>query len=143
MGRAKALKLKNVEFVDPIPKEEIPGYLAAADVGVAILQPISMFETTYPNKVFDYMAAGRPTVLAIDGVIRKVIEEAQGGLFVHPGDPEALAHAVRTYRDDPKLRVSHGRNARSFVEARFQRSAQAVLMEEILQRARSQEPDGA
>ena len=35
---------------------------------------IKMFRTTYPNKVFDYMAAGRPVVLAIDGVIREVVE---------------------------------------------------------------------
>ena len=39
-----------------------------------------MFRTTYPNKVFDYMAAGRPTILAIDGVIRQVVDAAGGHL---------------------------------------------------------------
>ena len=41
-----------------------------------------MFTTTYPNKVFDYMAAGRPTVLAIDGVIRQVVEAAGGDVLL-------------------------------------------------------------
>ncbi len=50
--------------------------LAAASVCIAILKPIELFKTTYPNKVFDYMAAGRPTILAIDGVIRQVVEAA-------------------------------------------------------------------
>jgi len=59
----------------------MPQFLATADVCIAILKPIPMFTTTYPNKVFDYMAAGRPTVLAIDGVIREVIEAAQGGFL--------------------------------------------------------------
>ena len=67
------------------PKRRMPEVLAASDVCVAILKNIKMFTTTYPNKVFDYMAAGRPTVLAIDGVIRQVVEAAEGGIFVPPG----------------------------------------------------------
>ena len=53
-----------------------------------------MFRTTYPNKVFDYMAAGKPTVLVIDGVIRKVIEESGGGVFIPPGDDQLLAEKI-------------------------------------------------
>jgi len=53
-----------------------------------------MFRTTYPIKVFDYMAAARPTMLAIEGVIREVIEESVGGLCVKPGDDQALAGAL-------------------------------------------------
>ena len=59
-----------------------------------------MFTTTYPNKVFDYMAAGRPTVLGIDGVIRKVMDAAQGGIFFPPGNGDALAAAIRTLHAD-------------------------------------------
>jgi len=48
--------------------------LAAAEACIAILKPLEAYKTTYPNKVFDYMAAGRPIVLAIDGVIRAVVD---------------------------------------------------------------------
>jgi hypothetical protein len=68
------------------PKKEMPFVLASSDVCLAILQNIKMFRTTYPNKVFDYMAAGRATVLVIDGVIREVIETSGGGVFVEPGN---------------------------------------------------------
>ena len=54
--------------------------VASADVCLAILQDIPMFRTTYPNKVFDYMAAGRPVILVIDGVIREVVEKAGCGI---------------------------------------------------------------
>ena len=47
------------------------GALAGADACVAILKPIEMYKTVYPNKVFDYMAAGRPVLLAIDVVVRE------------------------------------------------------------------------
>ena len=69
--------------------------MAAADACIAILKPIQAYKTTYPNKVFDYMCAGRPVVLAIDGVIREVVEAAGCGLFTPPGDPQSLAETIR------------------------------------------------
>ncbi len=49
---------------------------AGANACIAILKPLELYKTTYPNKVFDYMAAGKPVILAIDGVIREVVENA-------------------------------------------------------------------
>lgn len=78
-AQAQQMGLSNVLFTGPQPKSEMPAVLAASDACIAILQNIQLFRTTYPNKVFDYMAAGRPTLLAIDGVIRDVIDAAHGG----------------------------------------------------------------
>ena len=58
--RAEEMGLKNLHFIAPVPKTDMPLALAAADVCIAILKPIEMYKTVYPNKVFDYMAAGRP-----------------------------------------------------------------------------------
>lgn len=132
--QAEELGLTNVRFVPAQPKARMPQLLAAADVCIAILKAIPMFTTTYPNKVFDYMAAGRPTVLTIDGVIREVIEAADGGTFVQPGDSKALAEAVLTYYRDPDLRHRHGQNARSYVAIYFDRSQQAPRLEDTFQR---------
>lgn len=131
MEKAKAMGLSNVLFIGPQPKARMPEVLAAADVCVAILKPVPMFRTVYPNKVFDYMAARKPTVLAIDGVIRQVIEEAEGGVFVAPGDAGALAQAIRNYVDDPGLCGQQGRNARAHVVAHFDRTRQAEELERV------------
>jgi lipopolysaccharide/colanic/teichoic acid biosynthesis glycosyltransferase len=131
--RAEQLHLPSVCFVPARPKAQMPAFLAAADVCVAILKPIPMFTTTYPNKVFDYMAAGRPTVLAIDGVIRHVIESARGGVFVRPGSPDALAEAVLQYYKSPELRRQHGLNARSYVVGHFDRTEQAEKLRSIFE----------
>jgi glycosyltransferase involved in cell wall biosynthesis len=129
---ARSRGLSNVRFLGAIPKSEVPHALAAADICLATLLPIPMFTTTYPNKVFDYMAAGRPVVLAIDGVIREVVEQAEGGLFVRPGDGEALAMAVSRLASDPILRARMGESARIFVEAHFQRKEQADRLANVL-----------
>jgi glycosyltransferase involved in cell wall biosynthesis len=130
--RATEMKLDNVMFLPPVPKSEMPEVLAACDCGVAILKPIPLYGTTYPNKVFDYMAAGRPVVLAIDGVIRKVVEDAGAGLAVPPGNPAALADAIRTLADDPARARDMGRRGRFCVERDFSRPEQSRQMEKVL-----------
>jgi glycosyltransferase involved in cell wall biosynthesis len=131
-SRAKQLGLTNVLFVPPIPKSEIPEALAAADACIAILKPIPLYRTVYPNKVFDYMAAGRPVILAIDGVIRRVIETAGAGIPVPPGDPAALAEAIRKLATNPALGKVMGQGGRQAVERDFDRSRLAEQLESIL-----------
>lgn len=130
--RVRRLGLANVTFAGTLPKAAMPEALAAADVCVATLQNIPMFTTTYPNKVFDYMAAGRPTVLAIDGVIRQVVEAAQGGVFVPPGDASALALAVLALSTNPAAVQTMGKNASTYVSAHFNRADQARDFERLL-----------
>jgi glycosyltransferase involved in cell wall biosynthesis len=125
-------KLENVLFLQPVPKQEMAEVLAASDCGIAILKPIPLYGTTYPNKVFDYMAAGRPVVLAIDGVIRKVVEEGGAGIAVPPGDPKALAGAIRRLADDPSGSKAMGSRGRTTVERDFSREAQGLEMERLV-----------
>jgi len=108
-------ELTNVLLAGVYPKREMPYVLASSDVCLAILQNILMFRTTYPNKVFDYMAAGRATILVIDGVIREVIESSGGGVFVEPGDDEQLAKTVLALSNDRERTLQMGRNARKYL----------------------------
>jgi glycosyltransferase involved in cell wall biosynthesis len=133
MAQAAELGLTNLHFLPPVPKAEMAQALAAADACIAILKPIPLYGTVYPNKVFDYMAAGRPVILAIDGVIRQVVEQAQGGLFAPPGDAEALAQTILRLADDPQQAREMGLNARSYVEAHFDRAILARHLAEIVE----------
>lgn len=133
MTRAAEMKLMNLHFLPPLPKSEMHQALAAADACIAILLPLAMYKTVYPNKVFDYMAAGRPVILAIDGVIRKVIEEAQCGIFVPPGDPVAMVTAIRKLADCQELAQKMGKKGRAYLEENFDRSTLAVRLAEIME----------
>jgi len=131
--QAAELGLNNVLFIPPVPKQEMAQALAAADACLAILKPVEMYKTVYPNKVFDYMAAGRPVILAIDGVIREVVETAGAGIFVPPGDAQALAAAILEFASKPEMRKAMGLRGRQAVEANFSRIALAHRLEEILE----------
>jgi glycosyltransferase involved in cell wall biosynthesis len=128
------MQLDNVHFVPPVSKSEMAAPLAAADACIAILKPIEMYKTVYPNKVFDYMAAGRPVILAIDGVIREVVEAADGGVTVPPGDADALAQAIGTLAENPQRGITLGRNGRRYVEAHFDRRELAAEMMALMER---------
>ncbi len=108
MAQAAELGLTNLHFLPPVPKAEMAQALAATDACIAILKPIPLYGTVYPNKVFDYMAAGRPVILAIDGVIRQVVENAQGGLFTPPGDADAMAQTILLLAGNPQRRARNG-----------------------------------
>lgn len=128
MEKAKSMGLSNIHFLPPIPKAEMPQALAAADACLAILKPIPLYATVYPNKVFDYMAAGKPVLLAIRGVIKEVVEDAGAGICVSPGAPAALADAIRFLASRPQEGREMGMRGRHYVEAHFDR---AVLAEQL------------
>ncbi|MGA9531615.1 MAG: glycosyltransferase family 4 protein [Anaerolineales bacterium] len=136
-ARVLELALNNVRFVPAVEKSGMRQALAAADACLAILKPLEAYRTTYPNKVFDYMAAGRPVLLAIDGVIRQVVEQAQAGLFVPPGDPGALADAIRQLRSDPEGAREMGLRGRRYVGERFSRTTSADKLLKVFESALS------
>lgn len=133
MAQAEQIGLNNVIFLPPVPKAEMAQALAAADACIGILKPVPMYATVYPNKIFDYMAAARPTILAMEGVIRQVIEQAKGGIPIPPGNAQALAQAVRQLADDPQSGQQMGRNARRYLEEKFDRAALAQQLAKLIE----------
>jgi glycosyltransferase involved in cell wall biosynthesis len=122
LAQAKEMNLENVLFIPPVPKTEMCSVLAAADACIAILKPIELYKTTYPNKVFDYMAAGRPVLLAIDGVIKQLVETAKAGLAVEPGNPTALACAIHKLSADRGYSRALGMAGRVYIERYYNRA---------------------
>ena len=133
IDRAAEMGLSNVRFIPPVPKTEMGTALAATDACIAILKPIEMYKTVYPNKVFDYMAAGRPVILAINGVIRDVVEDADAGIFVPPGDADSLAAAICTLAGDCREGARLGQNGRKYVEEHFDRGVLSKEMAQIME----------
>jgi len=130
---ARAWKLDNVTFVDPVPKSRIGDYINASNVCTAVLKSCETFKTVYPNKVFDYMSAARPIIIAIDGAARKLVEQARAGLFAEPENPQAFAQAVLDLKNNTELANRCGQNGRDFVQKNFVREELADKYLTILQ----------
>ena len=72
-------------------------------------------------------------VLAIDGAIREVVEAAQCGLFVEPGNSPAMANAIRKLASDPQKSREMGLNGRKYLEENFSREAIGEKLVELLE----------
>jgi glycosyltransferase involved in cell wall biosynthesis len=140
MNRAKEHNLTNVTFLPTCAKAEMANVMAAANLCIAILQPIPLFQTTFPNKVFDYLLAEKPVLLAIDGVIRKVVEDAEGGIFVQPGNAASMADTILDLSQKPEELKRMGKSGRAYVAKHYNRKdladQLAILLEEMINHER-------
>lgn len=125
-------KLKNIIFIDPVPKNVIADYINASDVCTAVLKNIDTFKTVYPNKLFDYMSAAKPVIIGIDGVARKLIEDADAGIFAEPENAEHFAQAVLKLNESSSLCSQFGKNGLRFVREKFDRYSLAEKYLKIL-----------
>lgn len=78
------LNLKNVRFLDSVPKEEIGNYLSILDVALVPLKKSDTFQSVIPSKIFETAAKGIPILLGVDGETRRIIETYNAGLFFEP-----------------------------------------------------------
>jgi glycosyltransferase involved in cell wall biosynthesis len=128
---AKNEKLENVVFLDPVPKEKIGEYINAADVCTAVLKRI--YNTTYPNKVFDYMCCAKPIILPIDGAVRElVVEEAKAGIFSEPENPKAFEKALLYFYNKQSECREFGQRGYRFIRENFSREILAKKYLEII-----------
>lgn len=94
-SRARALGLQNVAFEPAVPNARIPEIAREADAFVLpVLNRPGLYRYGVSmNKLFDFMAAARPVLIAMDAPANP-IAEAGAGLVVPPEDPRAFAEAV-------------------------------------------------
>ncbi len=129
---AAELPAGSVEFREPVQAAEAAGMLRAADALMVSLADQPGLEKFVPSKLFDYCALGRPVVLAAVGESPRLAAEFDAALPVPPGDPAALAEAIRSLRDDPELGRSLGAAGTRFA-ARFRREEGVRELERVLE----------
>ncbi len=122
-----------VSFQPPVPKSEVFLTLRQADAFLMILRHAPVFKWGIsPNKLFDYMAAGRPVLFAVDTPFNP-IAEAGAGVSVTPDSAAALADGIKTLANlaDSERRAM-GRRARQYVEQHHSYRKLAERLETIL-----------
>lgn len=121
MVRAK--NLSNVKMLPAVPKAVIPDLLNAADALVITLRAVELFSYgVSPNKLFEYMASGKPVLCAVSGDVADMITQSDAGVAVEPENPEALSQAILDLMGDKDKCLIYGANGRNFVEENFSRS---------------------
>ena len=83
---AEELDPENLVFLDRVPKEEVAGFLAQADIGLVTFAPHPVLEANSANKFYDYLATGLPVVLNYQGWQADYLDSWNCGLYSRMGD---------------------------------------------------------
>ncbi len=124
--KAKRLDLDAVKFLPAVVKASIPPLLDGMDALYLgwRKQPIYRFGIS-PNKLLDYMMAGKPVVHAV-AAANDPVAESGCGISCTPDDPAALAGALRELLGrSPQERAAMGRRGREHVLAHYDYSVLA------------------
>jgi len=108
--------IENVFFFEPVAKQQIPDLLPRFDFLYVGLQRQSLFRFgVSPNKLFDYMMAGKPVIQAIDAG-NDPVAESGCGISIEPENPQALADAILRMKNmSNEERVQMGHAGRTYV----------------------------
>jgi colanic acid biosynthesis glycosyl transferase WcaI len=141
-ARKEELKLRaagqeNVTFLDRQPRETIAEMLSELDAALVLLRDTPLFRTVIPSKMFEIMGAGVPMVLGVEGQARAILDEADAGIAIPPGDAGALADALRRLAADPTLRARYARNASHHVRENYDLDPLARNYLDVLRRLSS------
>lgn len=130
---AHELNLENVTFLDPVPKSEIPRYLAVIDASLAPLKRTDTFKTVIPSKIFEAGAMGKPMLLGVDGQARSIVEEFGSGLYFEPENTADFIEKVKKLASDKDLQRKLGEGGQKLARA-YDRKKLAAQMLGVLKK---------
>ncbi len=132
-ARARASGLAGLIVLPYQPVDQVATMLASARVHLTLLESgAGVFSV--PSKLLGQLCAGRAQLASMPGEndAARMIEAADCGRVVAPGDRAGWLAAAQALVDDPGLCEALGRRARGFAEARFDSQAIARRFEAVL-----------
>jgi len=102
---ADKLELKNITFLDPISKDEVPRYLSICDISLAPLKNNDNFKTVIPSKIFEAAAMGKPTLLGVQGQAQEILENYNAGICFIPEDENDFLIKLQEIKEEKKYLV--------------------------------------
>lgn len=120
--RAADNRLENIQFLPPMPRAESPGMLSAADAFALPNRKGEFFKGNLPNKLFDFLAAARPIVVAGAGETPELVTAARAGKCGPPEDSQTMANLLVELANLPEVaRMTMGARGRDYVFANYDR----------------------
>jgi glycosyltransferase involved in cell wall biosynthesis len=107
-----------VEFLGWLEYRQALSVLTRCDVGLVPHHATASWQTTIPNKLFDYMSLGKPVIVSSVRPTERIVTEERCGLVYADQDAAALAEAIVSM-GDPAVREACGRRGREAIVRRY------------------------
>ncbi len=106
-----------VHFTGRYQFSEFAGMLAKIDVGILPYQLSEFLDHTVANKLFDYMAAGKPVLVSNTKSLKRIVTETNSGNVIDVRSPELLAESILAFMNSTSGR--EGLAGRIAVEQKY------------------------
>ncbi len=117
---AKDLKVDSeVSFEGWQQPETFQSYIEVSDICVSPLQRNLHHDTTYANKIFQYMGFGKSLLVSDATAQKNVVERANSGMIHSAGDVRSFSKGVLELFQNEALRIQFGKNGKKFVSEEF------------------------
>ena len=108
--------------------------LGKARIGVVPFLPAANHTDCQPTKLFEYMVAGLPVVATDLLQVGKIVRDAQCGILVEPGNPQAMANAIQWLLEHPQEAEEMGLRGRQAILRTYNWNSQAHLLVQMYRR---------
>ena len=135
-ARAHQLTEAEVSFLGYVDRETAMAAVESADIGVLPHHVNEQWNTSIPNKLFDYMAVSLPVVSSNPGPFERIMRETDAGEVFEAGNASSLADAIRRL-SSPAARERHGAAGRRAILERYNWERDAGILMRGLDQAAS------
>ena len=117
------LNLKNVFFLDLVPKTEMPEIVKSIDIALVPLKKLDLFLGAIPSKIFENLAMKKALLLGVDGEAKELfINQGKAGLYFEPENANELSEKTIYLNENRNEILTFGENGRKYVDENFNRN---------------------
>jgi glycosyltransferase involved in cell wall biosynthesis len=131
VAKSEAMGLRNVLFLESVPKHEVVRYWSVLDVAVIHLRKNELFTTVIPSKLFECMGMGIPVLHGVAGESAEIVNREQVGEVFEPENAQQLVAGLLRMRDRPAAYSSFKQNGLA-ASRRYDRKHLAKQMLQVL-----------
>lgn len=122
-----------VQFIARQPADQMPALMDAADALLVHLKNAPLARLVIPTKIYAYLSAAKPILMAMDGEGADLVRESGAGVIVPPEDAPAMAEAISALAElTPGDRSEMGRRGREYLIRKYSKRTVLAQYEEKL-----------
>jgi glycosyltransferase involved in cell wall biosynthesis len=125
---------KHVIFTGWQEPSLFPSYITASSVGILpVLTNTPQTNFSSPNRLFEYMALGKPVVVSSARSLKRIIEQTESGLVFESGNPDEFADAVIRLYEDKELAARMGKAGLNAAKTKYNWEVEGKKLTELYQ----------
>jgi glycosyltransferase involved in cell wall biosynthesis len=134
LERELAAAPTNITHVPWVEYQDLPLELHAAGCALGIFGASAKAQRVIPNKAYQALACAVPLITADTPAARELLTDGHDAVLVPPGDPGALAEAIRALAGDPSAAARIGAAGRSTFERRASETVLGARWRDLIER---------